>query len=110
MLSPAGAPSHSARIASTTTLTDGVRHSCRPPGIDSTGTNVEEMNVIGKISVKPSPFAASGEETDRAISAKIHENAGQRAEAVDQPLLQVLGETQSCHEPAEGDVLEEPKT
>ena len=33
------------------------------------------MNVIGKISVKPTPFAASGEETLIPISAKIHENA-----------------------------------
>src|SRR5215210_8087861 len=61
---PAGAPSHSARIAFTTTvigLTSA--KSWRPAGIDSTGTNAAEMNVIGKISVKPTPFAASGEET-----------------------------------------------
>ena len=31
--------------------------------------------MIGKISVKPTPLAASGEETLIPISAKIHENA-----------------------------------
>ena len=44
-------------------------------GIDSTGTKADEMNVIGKIRVKPSPLAASGEDTDSPIRAKIHENA-----------------------------------
>ena len=33
------------------------------------------MNVIGKISVKPTPLAASGDETDMPISANTHENA-----------------------------------
>jgi hypothetical protein len=47
----------------------------RPAGIDATGTNAEEMNVIGKTSVKPMPFAASGEDTLMPISAKTHENA-----------------------------------
>src|SRR3954452_22114891 len=71
---PAGAPSQSARMASTTTvigLTSA--NSRRPAGIDSTGTKAAEMNVIGKISVKPIPSAASGEETDMPIRAKIHE-------------------------------------
>ena len=31
--------------------------------------------MIGKMIVKPIPFAASGDETDIPISAKIHENA-----------------------------------
>ena len=76
MLSPAGASSQSARIASTTTLTGFTSAtSSSPAGIDSTGTNADEMNVIGKISVKPIPLAASGEETDIPISAKIHEKA-----------------------------------
>ena len=76
MLSPAGVPSHSARIASTMTLTGlASATSSSPAGIDSTGTNAEEMNVIGKISVKPTPFAASGVETDIPIRAKIQENA-----------------------------------
>src|SRR4051794_7959123 len=76
MLSPAGAPSHSARIASTTTVIGLTSANWRSPsGIDSTGTNAAEMNVIGKISVKPTPLAASGDETDIPSSAKIHENA-----------------------------------
>src|SRR3954454_525195 len=53
-LSPAGAPSHSERIASTTTVIGLISANCRSPsGIDLTGTNAAEMNVIGKISVKP---------------------------------------------------------
>ena len=73
---PAGASSHSARIASTTTVTGFASANCSSPaGIDSTGTNAAEMNVIGKISVNPRPLAASGEDTLIPISAKIHENA-----------------------------------
>ena len=73
---PAGASSHSARIASTTTVTGFAAATCSSPsGIDSTGTNADEMNVIGKISVKPTPLAASGEETDSPITANTHENA-----------------------------------
>ena len=76
MLLPAGASSHSERIASTTTLTGLASATCsRPAGIDSTGTNADEMNVTGNTSVKPTPLAASGEETLIPISAKIHENA-----------------------------------
>ncbi len=76
MLLPAGAPSHRARNASTTIVTGFTSANfCSALGIESTGTNAEEMNVIGKTSVKPIPFAASGEETDIPIRAKIHENA-----------------------------------
>jgi hypothetical protein len=75
-LSPAGASSHSARSASTMTVTGLTSaNQASTDGIDSTGTNADEMNVIGKIRVKPIPFAASGEETDIPIRAKIHENA-----------------------------------
>ena len=76
MLSPAGASSHKARIASTNVLTGLASATCsRPSGIDSTGTNAEEMKVIGKMSVKPMPFAASGVETERPMTAKIHDDA-----------------------------------
>src|ERR1700742_2279784 len=74
--SPAGAPSQRWRSASTTVLTGfAFATASSGPGIDAVGTNADEMNVIGKISVKPSPFAASGDDTDIPISAKIHENA-----------------------------------
>ena len=43
----------------------------QPAGIDSTGTNADEMNVIGKIRMKPTPFAASGEDALIPITAKI---------------------------------------
>ena len=46
---------------------------CSQPGIESTGTNADEMNVIGKMIVKPYPFAASGEEARSPISANTHE-------------------------------------
>ena len=75
-LLPAGVPSQSALIASTTIvigLTSANAFSAL--GSESSGTNAEEMKVIGKISVKPIPLAASGEETVSPIRAKIHENA-----------------------------------
>ena len=48
---------------------------CSAAGIDSTGTNADEMNVSGNTAMKPSEFAASGEETISPSSAKTHENA-----------------------------------
>ena len=48
---------------------------CSAPGIDSTGTNADEMNVSGNTTMKPTEFAASGEDTSRPSSAKNHENA-----------------------------------
>lgn len=74
---PAGAPSHRSRIASTTVVIGlcSANH-CSADGIDSTGTNADEMNVIGKISVNPMPFAASGDDTRRPISAKNHARGG----------------------------------
>ena len=73
---PAGAPSHSARIASTM-IVNGLMsaNACSAAGIDSTGTNADEMKVSGKTAMKPTEFAASGEDTSRPSSAKTHENA-----------------------------------
>ena len=49
---------------------------CRSPsGIDSAGTNADEANVSGKISMKPNEFAVSGVDENSPISAKTHENA-----------------------------------
>jgi hypothetical protein len=75
-LSPAGAPSHSARIASTVTVNGltSANH-CSAEGIDSTGTKADEMKVSGKTAMKPTEFADSGEETSSPSSAKTHENA-----------------------------------
>src|SRR3954464_11916093 len=44
-------------------------------GIDSTGTNADEMNVSGNTAMKPSEFAASGEDTSMPSSANTQENA-----------------------------------
>ncbi len=73
---PAGAPSHSWRIASTTIVNGLTSANWRSPsGIEATGTNAEEMNVSGKTAMKPTELAASGEETSSPRSAKTHENA-----------------------------------
>ena len=48
---------------------------CSAPGIESVGTNADEMNVSGKTAMKPTELAASGEETSRPSSANTHENA-----------------------------------
>ncbi len=73
---PAGAPTHSDRIASTTIvkgLTSANQRSA--PGIDSVGTKAEEMNVSGNTAMKPIEFADSGEDTSIPSHAKTHENA-----------------------------------
>ncbi len=44
-------------------------------GIDSGGTNADEANVSGKISMKPSACAPSAEVEISAMNAKIHEKA-----------------------------------
>ena len=69
-------PSHSARIA-LTTIVNGLTsaNASIQPGIDSVGTKAEEMKVSGKTAMKPTEFAASGEETSIPSSAKTHENA-----------------------------------
>jgi hypothetical protein len=41
----------------------------------SAGTNTDDANVSGKISVKPIEFAVYGEDEYSPTSAKIHENA-----------------------------------
>ena len=72
----AGVPSHSERTASEIVVNGFASANCRSPsGIDSTGTNTDDANVSGKISVKPIEFAVSGEDEYSPTSAKIHENA-----------------------------------
>ena len=48
---------------------------CSAAGIESTGTKADEMKVSGKTAMKPTEFAASGEDTSRPNSAKTHEKA-----------------------------------
>lgn len=48
---------------------------CRAAGIDSTGTKAEEMKVRGKMTMKPSDWAASGEVAVRPTKAKTQEKA-----------------------------------
>jgi hypothetical protein len=75
-LLPAGAPSHSERIASTMIVNGLTSANARSAvGIDCTGTNAEEMNVSGKTAMKPTELAASGEETSMPRNANTHENA-----------------------------------
>ncbi len=76
MLLPAGAPSHRARIASTT-IVNGLTSAnhCSTSGIESTGTNAELMKVSGKTAMKPTEFADSGDDTISPSHAKTHENA-----------------------------------
>ncbi len=72
----AGVPSHSDRTASEIVVNGLTCATWRSPsGIDSTGTNTEEAKVSGKIAVKPTAFAVSGEDENRPTSAKTHENA-----------------------------------
>ena len=72
----AGVPSQSERIASEIVVNGfASANCCRPSGIDSAGTNTDEANVSGKISVKPIEFAVSGVDENSPTSAKIHENA-----------------------------------
>src|SRR3954447_20214503 len=74
-LLPAGAPIHSARSAFTTIVNGFSSANQRSPaGIDSTGTNADEMNVSGKMTMKPSELADSGDETSSPSSANTHEN------------------------------------
>ncbi len=47
----------------------------RPSGIEAAGTNTDEANVSGNITVKPIEFAVSGVDENSPTSAKIHENA-----------------------------------
>src|SRR3954452_20059764 len=75
-LLPAGAPIHSERIASTTIVNGLISaNHCSADGIESTGTNADEMNVSGNTAMKPSELADSGDDTNRPSSAKTHENA-----------------------------------
>src|SRR3954469_3502804 len=75
-LLPAGAPTHSARIAFTTIVNGLISaNHWSAAGIESVGTNADEMNVSGNTAMKPSEFAASGEDTSIPSSANTHENA-----------------------------------
>ena len=69
-------PSQSERIASETVVNGLASANCRrPSGIVSAGTNTDDANVSGKISVKPIELAVSGVDENSPTSAKIHENA-----------------------------------
>ena len=73
---PPGAPSHSSRISSTTTVNGFTSaNTFSASGIESTGTKADEMNVSGNTSMKPSEFAASGVDTSIPRNANTHENA-----------------------------------
>lgn len=76
MLLPAGEPSQSDRIASTMNV-NGLMSANHwsAAGIESTGTNADEMNVNGKTAMKPSELADSGEETIRPSNANTQEKA-----------------------------------
>ncbi len=76
MLLPAGAPSQSERIASTTKVKGlmSANH-WRAAGIESTGTKAEEMKVSGKTAMKPTELADSGEETISPSQANTQEKA-----------------------------------
>ena len=72
----AGVSSHSARIASVMMLNGLTSANCRrPSGIDSTGTNADEANVSGKITMKPIACADSPEDAVSPTSAKNHDQA-----------------------------------
>ena len=72
----AGVPIHNERSASAQVVNGLASANCRrPSGIVLAGTNTDEANVSGKISVKPIEFAVSGDDEYSPISAKIHENA-----------------------------------
>src|SRR5690349_8140319 len=73
---PAGTPRNSARAASTMVV-NGLCSAigCSQLGILSTGTNADETNVSGKRTVNPYAFDASGDEEERPMKAKTHENA-----------------------------------
>ncbi len=69
-------PSQSERIASEIVVNGLASANWRSPsGIVDAGTNTDEANVSGKISVKPIEFAVSGVDENSPTSAKIHENA-----------------------------------
>src|SRR4051794_31478786 len=74
---PSASPSPiiSARLAFTHSVTGlmSANH-CSAAGIESVGTNAEEMNVSGKTQMKPTDCAASGFFTSRPTNALIHEN------------------------------------
>src|ERR1700761_5273356 len=73
---PAGSPSHRERIASTMIVNGLTCANARSPaGIVATGTNAEEMNVSGKIAMKPIDWAASGVEATNPANANTQENA-----------------------------------
>ena len=73
---PAGAPTNSALVASTIVLNGfALANASMAAGIDSGGAKADDANVIGKITMKPSAWAPSGELELSAMKAKIQENA-----------------------------------
>ena len=68
--------SQSERTASDQVVNGFASANCRSPsGIVAAGTNTDEANVSGKMTVNPIEFAVSGDDEYSPISAKIHENA-----------------------------------
>jgi hypothetical protein len=50
-------------------------NACSQSGIDSGGAKAEEAKVIGKIAMKPSAWADSGDAERSPMNAKTHEKA-----------------------------------
>src|SRR5665213_4061510 len=75
-LLPAGAPSHSDRMA-LTVIVKGLTsaNAFSTDGIDWTGTNADEMKVSGNTAMNPTELAASGEDTSMPRKANTHEKA-----------------------------------
>src|SRR5215216_2691847 len=73
---PAGASIQRCRMALTTIVNGFTSANQRSAaGIESVGTNADEMKVSGKTAMKPTEFAASGDFTSIPSSANSHENA-----------------------------------
>jgi hypothetical protein len=73
---PAGPSTNSARAASTIVLKGlASANAWTAAGIDSGGTNADDANVSGKITMKPSAWAPSAELETSATNANAHENA-----------------------------------
>src|SRR3954451_7701656 len=72
-----------------TTIVNGLTaaNHCSAAGIESVGTNADEMKVSGKTAMKPSELAASGEETSIPSSANTHENAYPNSSRTPKPAM-----------------------
>ena len=60
-----------------TTIVNGLSsaNGCSQPGIESTGTNADEANVSGKITMKPRRLRGLGDDAVSPTKAKTHEKA-----------------------------------